>query len=518
MDGSGLDRMSGSMGRILLVLPFDNRSGQPSLEWIREAAPEILSSRFASAGFAPMSRTDRLYALDHLGLPQGFQPSRASSLKLAETLDADSIVVGSFLTDGSAILAEARLVDVPHLRMSEPVTARGELRDLIAVFDRLAWKLTQQLDPGFTGTEETFVAAGAGLRLDAFEQYIRGITEPDQAERLRHLNQAVKLSPEFGPAWVALGREDYNGQEYEQAAAAFAKVASDDPDALEAGFYRGLSLVFSGDYPRAETAFGDVARVLPLAEVVNNQGVAASRQGRDGIALFRQAVAADPNAADYHFNLAVSLKRHGNATEALAELTQCLRLRPNDSEAEALEQAWKGPAAQPAALTTSSSDAEAKADPLERIARDFDAVAFRQAAQMLDQMDASHLAALTPLKRGQTLTGQAKDYLSRGLLLEAERLYQTAVATDGSIAEAHTGLAEVRERTGDAEGARKEAHAALQLAPSADAYLVLGRLDLAASQLGDANKDADEALNLDPTSRAAQELRRQIEAREGQKK
>ena len=88
-------------GRILLVLPFDNRTGQPSLEWIREAAAELLSSRFRSAGFDPMSRADRMYALDHLGLPQGFQPSRASSLKLAQTLDADSIVVGSYITDGS---------------------------------------------------------------------------------------------------------------------------------------------------------------------------------------------------------------------------------------------------------------------------------------------------------------------------------------------------------------------------------------------------------------------------------
>ena len=72
-------------GRILLVLPFDNESGQPSLEWIREAAPQLLSSRFTSVGFAPLSRADRLYALDHLGLPAGFQPSRASSIKLAGT-------------------------------------------------------------------------------------------------------------------------------------------------------------------------------------------------------------------------------------------------------------------------------------------------------------------------------------------------------------------------------------------------------------------------------------------------
>src|SRR5580658_5180062 len=263
-------------GRILLVLPFDNRSGQPSLEWIREAAPDILSSRFLSAGFAPMSRTDRLYALDHLGLPEGFHPSRATALKLAQTLDADSIVVGSYLTDGSGIIAEAQVVDVPHLRMSKIVTARGEMRDLIEVFDTLAWRLTKEMDPQFNVAEETFVAAGSGMRVDAFEQYIRGISESDHDERLRHLNQAVVLSPEFGPAWMALGREDYNAQQYDQAATAFSKVGLNNPDALEAGFYRGLSLLFSGDYAKAEQAFAGVARVLPLAEVENNQGVAAS--------------------------------------------------------------------------------------------------------------------------------------------------------------------------------------------------------------------------------------------------
>jgi tetratricopeptide (TPR) repeat protein len=482
-----------------------------------------------------MSRADRLFALDHLGLPQGFQPSRASSLKLAQTLDADSIVVGSFLTDGAQIVAEARLVDVPRLRMSEPVTARGELRNLIAVFDSLAWKLTRQLDPGFNGSEETFVAAGAGLSVAAFEQYIRGIAESDQPERLRHLNRSVELNPEFPPAWMALGREQYNSKQYDKAAEDFSKVgrANPDalgPDALEAGFYRGLSLLFSGDYVNAEEAFGSVARILPLAEVVNNQGIAVSRQGHDGSALFRQAVAADPNAADYHFNLAVSLKRHGAAAEALTELAECLKLRPNDDEALDLQDAWNPPAAHPVAALNSAPDAAPaakpiasanaapKADPLERIARSFDAAAFRQAALMLDQMDAARLAQLTPPERARKLAGQAKDYLDRGLLLEAERLYQAAVAADGKVAEAHAGLAEVRERTGDAEAARKEAHAALELAPSADAYLVLGRLDLAANHLDEAKQEAVEALKQDPNSKAALELSRQIEAKDGQKK
>ncbi|HVU45241.1 MAG TPA: tetratricopeptide repeat protein [Terracidiphilus sp.] len=502
-------------GRILLVLPFDNRTGQPSLEWIREAAANLLSNRFASAGFAPMTRADRMYALDHLGLPQSFQPSRASSLKLAQTLDADSIVVGSYSTDGTQIVAEAQVVDVPHLRISAPVSSRGEMRDMIAVFDSLAWKLTRQLDPSFNGAEETFIAEGKSLRLDAYEQYIRGITEPDHAERQRHLEQAVKLSPDFSPAWMALGREDYQGQQYDEAARAFAKVDRDGPDGLEAGFYRGLSLLFSGDYSHAEQVFAQVARILPLGEVLNNQGVAVSRQGHDATALFVQAASADPNAADYHFNLAVSLQRHGKTDAALNELAQCLKLRPSDSEAQALQAAWKSPAVVPASTGTDSAGAP---DPLERIVRTFDAAAFRQAAVMVDEMNANRLAALSPSERALKLSMQARGYLDRGLLLEAERLYQSALAADGQAAQAHVGLALIRERTGNSVEARKEAHAALELTPSADAYLVLCRLDMAENHLSEARDDAGNALKLDPKSQAAQELLRQVQARTGESK
>ena len=514
----GQDASNAGRGQILLVLPFENRSGQPSLEWIREAAPEILSNRFASAGFTPMRREDRLYALDHLGLPAAFHPSRASSLKLAQTLDADSIVVGSFLMDGSNIVAEAQVVDVPHLRMSPTVTARGEMHNMMAVFDSLAWKLTRVMEPGFNVAEETFVAAGKGVRLDAFEQYVRGITEPDHAERLRHLNQAVTLSPAFSPAWMALGREDYAGQQYEEAATAFAKVDRNDPDALEAGFYRGLSLLFSGTYPEAEKAFGAVANVLPLAEVLNNEGVAVSRQGHDGSALFIAAETADPNVADYHFNLAVSLERRGSTAPALAELGQCLKLHPNDSEAQDLQKEWKRPASAANAAPGGVDQAggpETNADPLERIVRTFDAAAFRQAAVMMDQMDRSRLDALSPHERAVKLASQAKDFLDRGLLLEAERLYQYSVVADGSLAQAHTGLAEVRERTGDPSAARAEAQAALELKPSSDAYLVLGRLDLAAGHLDEAQKDVGQAIQLDPASKGAQDLKRQIALKSG---
>jgi tetratricopeptide (TPR) repeat protein len=144
-------------------------------------------------------------------------------------------------------------------------------------------------------------------------------------------------------------------------------------------------------------------------------------------------------------------------------------------------------------------------------------VAFKQAAAVMDQMEATRLAALTPHDRAVKLAARAKDYFNRGLLLEAERLFQEAEAKDNSLAEAHLGLATVRERTGDQNAARKEANEALKLAPSAEAFMVLGRLDMAENHMDEASRDVGEALKIDPGSAAAKELNREIEARSGKK-
>jgi tetratricopeptide (TPR) repeat protein len=441
-----------------------------------------------------------LYALDHLGLPESFQPSRATALRLAQTLDADSIVIGNYATKGTTLTLKARIVDVPKLKISEEITVSGEISQLIPLLNSLAWRITRKLDPSFGVAEETFRVADAKLRLDAFEQYVRGLTEQDTAERLRHLKKATDLSPDFTEAWLATGKLQFASQQYEQAAVSFAKVKHGDPAELEAGFYRGLSLMFTGNYPRAEEAFAAVARVLPLPEVVNNEAVAASRHGQNAVALFRQAAAADITDADYQFNLAVSLHHHGDKAEALSAMAASLKLRPNDSEAKAAEAAWK-------------SGSDGTAEPLERIKRTYNGAAFRQAALMLDAVEAAHLAALPGAERAARLSKSAHDKLDHGLLLEAEREYQAALAADDHSAEAHAGLAEVRERAGDTEAARKEAQAALDRRPNLEAYLVLARLDLAANRLPEARDHANEAIKVDGTSKAAKDLRKFIDTR-----
>jgi Tfp pilus assembly protein PilF len=161
---------------------------------------------------------------------------------------------------------------------------------------------------------------------------------------------------------------------------------------------------------------------------------------------------------------------------------------------------------------------DGRPDPLERIARNFDAAAFRQAVAVMDQMAAARLAAMKPEDQAAEMVAQGNGYLERGLMSEAGRMYGAALAVAPNDAAAHAGLAEARERGGDADAARREARAALAIKPVLEAYLVLGRLDLAAGELNRANNEASAALSLDPKNRKALELETEVESQLAGKK
>ena len=511
-------------GRLLLVLPFENHTGQANLDWIGQAFPEIFNRRLSSAGFLPISRTDRLYALDHLGLPLNFQPSRASAIRLAQTLDADYVVFGSYTTTGTTLNTTAQVLDITSLKLDALLNNHADLSHLLEVLNSLAWQTTRQLDPTFAVAEQTFIAADSDLALNAFENYVRGLTENSNEERIRHLREAVRLSPHFYPAWLALGKAYFSNQNFEQAASTLGHLTKDDPNALEADFYRGLAFFYTGKYLEAEDAFAFDSMRLPLPEVVNNQGVAAARRGKDAAALFQQAITSDPNDVDYHFNLAVALRRRGDIAGATHEIDQAVKLRPQDTEAAAFAATLHKEGENPAAAkvnaslnttqaTPNSSQSNSSNGPLERIKRNYNEASFRQAAFEMEQVQTMRLSALPPPERAVALTKEGTQFFNRGLILEAERQYQAALVADPTSAAAHAGLAQVRERSSDLDAARQEAQKSLQLKQNVTAHLVLARMDLQANQLSAAAGEVSQALQIEPTNANAHGMKQALEQR-----
>jgi tetratricopeptide (TPR) repeat protein len=503
-------------GRLVLVLPFDNRTGQSNLGWIGDSFPYTLDQRLASAGFLTISQDDRQYALDHLGLPPGLRPTRATTIKVAQTLDADFVIVGSYTVSNAGssperINVQAQVLEVNQLRMSAPLEDSSELARLFDVENAIAWKIAQKMDPRFAVAEQTFLSAAGGVRLSSFENYIRGTSAPTPEERLKRLQAAVAETPDYGAALLALGKEQYAARQYDAAAQTLARVQPGDRLALEAGFYLGLARFNSAKYAEAGTAFAFVASRLPLPEVVNDQGVAASRQGKDATALFEQVIAADPNDADYHFNLAVALVGRGDIPGATHEVEQSIKLRGGDAEAEELLRRLQSTHGVAANLKSAIS-AEGF-DPTARIRRTWSEASFRQAAFQLDQVRAIQLAKLPPSEQAVEYAKQGQLYLAQGLIPEAEQEFQTALAADPHSAASHAGIAMVRERSGAASDARAEAQASLKLAPNALAYLVLARLDLQAGELAASAANVANALKVEPGNSAAQGMRTALAAR-----
>jgi tetratricopeptide (TPR) repeat protein len=505
---------SGTGGRVVLVLPFDNRSGQTNLAWVGDSFPDTLDQRLGSVGFLTITRDDRQYALDHLGLPVDFRPSRATTIRIAQTLDADFVIVGSYTVSNGRIAVQAQVLEVNKLRLSQPLSDSSEFARLFDVENAIAWKIAHQIDPHFNVAEQTFLAASGGVKLSAFENYIRGTDATTSQERIKRLQMAIQDTPNYPAALLALGKAEFAQRNYDGAALTLAKIPRTDRRALEANFYIGLARFYTAKYAEAESAFAFVASRLPLPEVVNNQAVASSRQGHDATPLFQRASTADPNDADYHYNLAVALLRKGDFAGAQREVDLAVKLRPGDTEAAELKTSIS--AGQH--LTTSTkppANSAAPSDfaPLERIRRTYSEASFRQAAFQLDQMRAARLATLPPAEQASQYTQLGHDYLAQGLIPEAEQQFQAAIAADASSAVAHAGLAQVRERSGSANDARAEAQASLLLHPNVPAYLVLARLDLQANELASSATNVGKALQLEPKDTAAQGMRQALQLR-----
>jgi len=509
-------------GRVVLVLPFDNHSGNASLNWIGDSFPDTLNKRLTSAGFLTISHDDRQYAYDHLGLPADFRPTRATTIRVAEQLDANYVVIGSYtvvpgLGSGGAnsrtigrIMIQAKVLSIDALRLL-PVAIEdsAELNRLFDVENAIAWKVAGAMDPHFAVSEQTFLAAPGAVPLPAFEDYIRGINASSGDERLKRLKNAVAQVPNYPAALLELGKEQYTQRDFDGAAATLAKVPKTDRLALEANFYLGLAEFNSANYAGAQVAFSFVASRLPLPEVVNNEGVAVSRQGKDSVELFRKASDADPSDEDYHYNLAVAMFRRGDTAGATREAEAALKLKPNDNAAvELLAQLKKVPAG-----TKLKADAEGGFSPLERIRRNYSETGYRQAAFQLDQVRGMRMAMLPPEQRAAEYTQLGREYLSQGLLPEAETQFQAALQASPNSAEAHAGMAQLREASGDAAGARDEAKTSMIMKPNVVALLVLARLDLADKQLAASAQDISQALKIDPKNADAIALKLVLQQR-----
>lgn len=341
-----------------LVLPFADVSKKTAavakasnLQWVGEAVSENLREALASSGIIALDREERDEAYRQLGIKQNVVLTRASMIKLASAVDADQIVYGEFEvtppppgpaavgTKGSLRVA-AHLLDLKRMRQHPAFSESGAFEDLATLESRLAWRTLVAVTGGQQDgapTEQEFLAAQPPVRLDAMENFVRGLLASSKDQRMRFLVQALQLEPNYSQAHFRLAMLHYADRQHRMAADSFAKVKPSDAHYREAVFLLGVCRFSTGDYAAAQASFEQLARDVPLAGVLNNIGVSQARRNLpEATASLERALETDPNDVAILFNLGLLWWKQSRFDKASERLKELLERDADDQEARQL--------------------------------------------------------------------------------------------------------------------------------------------------------------------------------------
>ena len=257
-------------------------------------------------------------------------------------------------------------------------TETGSLEDLATIEAHLAWRALTQIAPTMAPAEAEFRSLRTPVRLDAEENYIRGLLAHSSEQKEKYFSQAAHLDPHFAHAYYQLGQIHFQRKEYKLAVAALEKVGLGDIHSHEASFLLGLARFHSGDYKGAQQTFQMIAAAVPLSEVFNNLGAAESRANLPQASVddFRRALDGDANDPSYRFNLGYELWKKGDFSAAAESLRALLDLDPNDPAAALLLARClkkQGPRSNP----------DPRLDNLERLKTNFEERAYMQLKSLL---------------------------------------------------------------------------------------------------------------------------------------
>jgi tetratricopeptide (TPR) repeat protein len=230
--------------------------------------------------------------------------------------------------------------------------------------------------------ESDFRTLRAPIRLDAEENYVRGLLATDAEQKERFFTQAARLDGRFGHPCYQLGEIHYQRKEYRQAGDWLEKVGSEDVHYREANFLLGLARFQSGDYPGAQKAFQVILSAVPLSEVYNDLGAAESRRNLpQAIEDFRKALEGDGNDPVYHFNLGYALWKKGDFAAAAERFRAVLERDPEDQTATLL----LGRCLKKQGLRAGDTrSADARLQALERLKNNYEERAYWQLKSMLE--------------------------------------------------------------------------------------------------------------------------------------
>jgi tetratricopeptide (TPR) repeat protein len=505
-------RMGAQSGSRLLVMPFENTTGDARIFWLGEAAAVLLSDDLNALGVPAITREERRAAFERLQVPPAAVLTDATIIRIGELVGASQVIVGSLQLEGETLVMTAKSFSLDAGRIQNHISERGPASGLFAISDRLARGLAPS-PPG-----PALPARRNDPPLSAFEHYIKGLLAVTPSTAVNYLNAALQIDPTMDRVRLALWDAHESQDAHDRALAAVAPVPSGTPWFRPARFRAGVSQLHLNRLDDAFTTFRHLADDRPTARVLNNLGVVQMRRGRarqedDPSSYFKSAAEADPTDPDYFFNLGYGYWLAHDSQSAIQWLREALRRDPADGEAHFVLGAAL-------AAVGNAAEASREKELARRLSSTYAEWEKRPAAEAVPRgLERLKSAVELPRARGDdTLAssgqrdqrGLAQFHVDRGRRLYAEERDREALAElnralflSPYLAEAQLLAARIHLRAGRVRDAIDALKISIWSATTAEAHAVLAEAYLALKDESQARVEAQRALSLDPALESA---------------
>jgi len=327
--------------RSLAVLPLENLSDDASQDYFSDGMTDELITDLAQiSALRVISRTSvMVYKRARKPLPQ-----------IARELHVDAVVEGTVLRAGDQVRITAQLIDASTDKHLWSQSYQGELRDTLALQDRVAREIAEQIQINLTPREQAALKSVKVVNPEAYESYLKGRyfwnkrTADGLKVGLAYFNQAVEEDPNYAQAYsgladtyALLGDWQYAvmtpAQAYPKAKAAALKAVELDKTLGEA--HNSLAFVLDGFDWDLDSGGKEFRRAIEL-----NPGYATAHHwyawhlallGRydEAIAEMRKAESLDPLSLIINADLAELLVIAHSYDESMRQSRKTIEMDPN---------------------------------------------------------------------------------------------------------------------------------------------------------------------------------------------
>jgi len=191
------------------ILPFQNSTSNPSLEYLRSALPDQVATTLNAA---------RSLSVRPLATTGGYSAPSIDLRKAGRELNVSRIVTGHFVLAGEQLQITMEAVDTEENRVLWHDTVNVPANNLLMLQAQVAAMSRGKLATTLGVTDFVTETAPAPTNEEAYELYLRSVAldwDPlPNKQGIDLLRRAVVLDPSYAPAWGALSLRYYRDSRF----------------------------------------------------------------------------------------------------------------------------------------------------------------------------------------------------------------------------------------------------------------------------------------------------------------